>query len=130
MRTIREVWLKNLRDKIGEKPYLKGISKDSKIPYRSLQNILKGTIPQGPHLARLAAYLKLQTETELFLDPDLMPKSPASDDFSTRLRFIAWLAALNKDKFKDLVMLAKGVGFDSPGVLRDLNDSQKDSNNL
>lgn len=103
MRTIREVWLKNLREKIGEKPYLKGISKESKIPYRSLQNILKGTIPQGPHLARLASYLGLRSETELFLDPDLIPGAPVDDLSARRLAVITALASMDDPEFADVL---------------------------
>lgn len=75
MRTIREVWEKNLKDLIGEKP-LKEISAGSKVPYRSLQNMLNGTIAYGLNLKRLAEYFGVP-ETTLFFDSDLAAKAPA-----------------------------------------------------
>lgn len=48
-----------------------------KIPLSTLQKYEAGTIPQDASLKELVAKLGLVTETQLFLDPDLV-KEPTS----------------------------------------------------
>lgn len=66
MRTIREVWVENLNNLIGEKSK-KVVSAESGIPYSTLFNMLKGHIADGANLTKIAEYFGVP-ETHLFVD--------------------------------------------------------------
>lgn len=68
MGSARENFAANLERLIGDKT-LKSVAHDSGVPYRTLQNALKGVIPHKSTIEKLRAYFGLESQSELLVSP-------------------------------------------------------------
>lgn len=70
MKTIEEVFIFNLRRLRGSRTQAE-IAESAGIPLRSYQRAEYGDIPQGPNRQAIARAFGLDSETALFIDPEL-----------------------------------------------------------
>lgn len=125
METIREVWVKNLNDLIGEKS-LKEVSVDSGVPYSTLRNMLQGHIAEGLNLTKLATYFKVP-ETYFFTDFEVyMPRKEI--DPKQALEIIA--KEINTPKVVEMKRPKVDIPDDKVDFVTDLLDVMKSDNGV
>ncbi len=89
MNSIRDVFAHNLRQiRKGRKLTQNQFAEAIRIPLSTLQKYEGGTIPQEESLRELVAKLGVASETELFLDPDLIAHPDPESALAALTKFV------------------------------------------